>query len=268
MKRLLSIEWIKLRHYKPFWILSSLYFIGLLLTFLGGQFFLMWIDSEGVVFRGIKATMLPIYDFDDIWHNFTYLASLVRVVPALIFLIMVTNEYSYKTLRQNIIDGMSRSEFLHSKLLLALVYSLASMLFIFLSGLIIGLIYSPVKDFDSIFGRADFLLGHGMEMFAFFSFTLFLSILIRRTGFALVLLLIYSIMLEPLLALYIGYKMDGPEIFFPIKSINLLVENPFAKYILLETQDHVKLGSVAIVLVWTLLFNYGSYLILRKRDLL
>lgn len=268
MSRLIDIEWIKLRNYKPFWILSGLYFIGLLFTFLGGQFFLMWLESEGADFRGIKATMLPIYDFNDIWHNFTYIASLVKVVPAFIFLIMVTNEYSYKTLRQNIIDGMSRSEFLYSKLLLAFIYSIASMLFIFLTGLIIGLFYSPVKDLHNIFLRSDFLLAHGLEMFAFFSFTLFLSILIRRTGFSLVLLLIYSIMLEPILALYIGYKMDGPEIFFPIKSINLLVENPFAKYILLETQDHVRLASVAIVLGWTLIFNYGSYLILRKRDLL
>jgi ABC-type transport system involved in multi-copper enzyme maturation permease subunit len=240
----------------------------LLLILLGGQFILQWIDSTGDDFRGIKATMIPIYDFYDIWHNFTYMASLVKVIPAFIFLIMVSNEYSYKTLRQNIIDGMSRSEFLYSKLLLAFIYSLVSMLFIFLSGLIIGLIYSPVTDFASIFKHADFLLGHGLEMFAFFSFTLFLSILIRRTGFALVLLLIYAIMLEPFLALYIGYKFDGPETFFPIKSINLLIQNPFKKYILMETQQHLKLFSVIIVVVWTAIFNYGSYLLLRKRDLL
>lgn len=268
MKRLLKIEWIKLRNYRPFWILSMLYFIGLLFTFLGGHFFLMWLDSEGADFNGIKATMLPIYDFDDIWHNFTYIASLVKVIPAFIFLIMITNEYSYKTLRQNIIDGLTRKEVLFSKLVLAFIYSMASMVFIFICGLIIGLLFSPITDFQSIFGRADFLLAHGLEMFAFFSFTLFLSILIRRTGFALVLLLIYAMMLEPILALYTGYKLEGPEIFFPIKSINLLVPNPFAKYILLETQQHVKMLSVIIALGWTFLFNYGSYLLLRKRDLL
>ena len=268
MIRLLKIEWIKLRNYKPFWILSILYFFGLLLTFLGGQFFLMWLESQGADFRGINATMLPIYDFADIWNNFTYMASLVKVIPAFIFLIMVTNEYSYKTLRQNIIDGMDRSEFLYSKLLLAFIYSLVSMAFIFISGLLIGLAYSPVKDIHSIFANADFLLGHGIEMFTFFSFTLFLSIVIRRTGFALVLLLIYSMMLEPLLALYIGYKFEGPEIFFPIKSINLLVPNPFTKYLLMETQEHIKLGSVVIASVWAMLLNGGSYLLLRKRDLL
>ena len=268
MKRLLKIEWIKLKNYKPFWILSMLYFIGLLFTFLGGQFFLMWLDSEGADFNGIKATMLPIYDFEDIWHNFTYMASLVKVIPAFIFLIMITNEYSYKTLRQNIIDGMTRAEVLYSKLLLAFVYSFISMTFIFISGLVIGLLYSPVKDFQNIFEHADFVLAHGIEMFAFFSFTLFLSILIRRTGFALVLLLIYAMMLEPILTLYIGYKLDGPEMFFPIKSINLLVPNPFTKYLLMETQQHVKLLSVLVVVAWTAIFNYGSYLLLRKRDLL
>ena len=48
MMRLLKIEWIKLRSYKAFWILSILYFAGLFLVFMGGQFFLMWLESEGV----------------------------------------------------------------------------------------------------------------------------------------------------------------------------------------------------------------------------
>lgn len=268
MIRLLQIEWIKIRNYKPFWILSILYFFGLLLIFLGGQFFLMWMESQGAEFEGIKPSMLPIYDFADIWHNFTYMASLLKVIPAFIFLIMITNEYSYKTLRQNIIDGMTRGEFLYSKLLLAFIYSLVSVVFIFITGLVIGLFSSPVKDISSIFAHADFLLAHGLEMFAFFSFTLLLSIFIRRTGFALVLLLIYSIMLEPLFALYIGYKFEGPELFFPIKSINLLIENPFTKYLLMETTEHVKWTSALIALAWTVVFNYGSYMILRKRDLL
>jgi ABC-type transport system involved in multi-copper enzyme maturation permease subunit len=268
MRKLLQIEWIKLRNYRPFWILSILYFIGLLLFFLGGRFFLIWLESEGADFNNIKPTMIPIYDFDDIWHNFTYMASLAKVVPAFIFLIIVTNEYSFKTLRQNIIDGMTRSEFLFSKLLLAGLYSIASMVFILLSGLVIGFLGSPVSDYNSIVGHMDFILAHGLEMFTFFSFTLFLGIVIRRTGFALVLLLLYSIMLEPLFALYIGYKFEGPEIFFPIKSINLLVENPFAKYLLMETQQHIKLTSILIVVVWAFIYNYSSYWILRKRDLL
>ncbi len=268
MIRLLQIEWIKLRNYRPFWILSILYFIGLLLIFLGGQFFLLWIESEGAEFEGIKPTMLPIYDFEDIWHNFTYMASLAKIIPAFIFLIIVTNEYSYKTLRQNIIDGMTRSEFLFSKLLLALTYSLVSMLFIFSVGLVIGFFGSPVTDLGSIFGHSDFLLAHAIEMFAFFSFTLLLAITIRRTGFALVLLLLYTIIFEPLFALYIGYKFEGPEVFFPIKSINLLVENPFTKYFLMETQQHIKWTSVIIAACWAGVFNYASYLILRKRDLL
>lgn len=268
MIKLLQIEWIKLRSYKPFWILSFLYFFGLLSVYLGGRFFLVWLDSEGADFEGIKATMIPIYDFDDIWHNMTYMASLVKVVPAFIFLIIVTNEYSFKTLRQNIIDGMTRQEFLFSKLNLAFVYSIISGLFILFIGLILGLLFSPVKDFSHIVGRMDFVAAHVLEMFAFFSFTLFLGILIRRTGFTLVLLLLYAVLLEPLLTLYLGFKHEGTEIFFPIKSMNLLVGNPFLKYFLMETQEHVKLGSVLMASAWVLIINFGSYTLLRKRDLL
>lgn len=268
MKRLLLTEWIKVKNYRPFWILTGLYFLSLLLIFAGGWLLLIWLESQGADFKEIKPTQLPIYDFYDIWHNFTYMASIVKVIPAFIFLIMVTNEYSFKTLRQNIIDGMNRKEFLYSKILLALTYSIASVIFIFLAGLIMGGLFSPVKDFNSIFLHADFLLGHFLEMLVFLSLALFIGILIRRTGFALVLLFIYSLIIEPILAAWIGYKFDGPEMFLPVKSINLLVPNPFTKYVLIETQEHIKWVSLTIALGWGIIFNVLSYWLLRKRDLL
>lgn len=268
MMRLLHIEWIKIKHYKPFWILTAMYFLSLFLLFAGGWLILMWLESKGADFKGIKATQLPIYDFYDIWHNFTYLASLVKVIPAFVFLIMVTNEYSFKTLRQNIIDGMTRKEFLFSKIMLALAYSAVSFVFIMVLGLTMGMVFSPVTDFNSIIGHADFLFAHLIELYVFLSFTLFVGILIRRTGFALVLLFMYTLIIEPVLALWIGYKFDGPEMFLPIKSMNLLVPNPFTKYLLLETPTHVFWIGVMIALAWGFLFNVGSYQLLRRRDLL
>jgi len=268
MKRLLLTEWIKIKHYKPFWILTGLYFISLLLIFAGGWLILRWLESQGADFRDIKPTMLPIYDFYDIWHNFTYMASIVKVIPAFIFLILVTNEYSFRTLRQNIIDGMTRKEFLLGKIQFAVIFSLVSTFFIFVMGLVIGLLFSPVKDPHSIFLHADFLVGHFIEMLVFLSFTLFVGILIRRTGFALVLLFMYTLIIEPVFALWINYKFDGPEMFFPVKAINLLITNPFSKYLLMQTQEHILISSIVIALVWGLVFNLGSYFLLRKRDLL
>jgi len=196
------------------------------------------------------------------------MASMIKIIPAFIFLITITNEYSFKTLRQNIIDGMNRRELLLGKLLLATGFSIVSLLFIFLSGLVIGGVFSPVNDFNSIFLHSDFLIGHFIEMLAYLSFALFLGILVRRTGFALVLLFIYSLIIEPILSAWIGYKFNGPEMFLPIKSIKLLVPNPFSKYLLIETQEHLKMISVFIAVCWGVIFNFGSYWLLRKRDLL
>jgi ABC-2 type transport system permease protein len=268
MMRLLQIEWLKLSKYRPFWILTGLYFISLFLLFAGGWLILIWLESEGADFKGVKATQLPIYDFYDIWHNFSFLASIIKVIPAFVFLIMVSNEYSFKTLRQNIIDGMTRTEFLWSKILLAIAYSLVSTLFIFLLGLSMGLIFSPVKDVGSILMHIDFLWAHTLELMVFLSFTLFIGILVRRTGFALVLLFMYSLIIEPVFALWVNYKWDGPELFLPIKSINSLVPNPFTKYLLLETPDYVEMQSIFVALVWGILCNALSYALLRKRDLI
>jgi len=49
---------------------------------------------------------------------------------------------------------------------------------------------------------------------------------------------------------------------------NIKVPNPFSKYLLIETQEHLKLISVFIAVCWGVIFNFGSYWLLRKRDLL
>ena len=55
--------------------------------------------------------------------------------------------------------------------------------------------------------------------------------------------------------------------FFPLESITNLVPLPFARYAFQEIQDYVALSAIAIAIVWTVLFNYFSYLKLKKSDI-
>ena len=55
--------------------------------------------------------------------------------------------------------------------------------------------------------------------------------------------------------------------FFPLESITNLVPLPFARYALQEIQDYVSITAVLIALGWTVLFNYFSYLKLKKSDI-
>ena len=96
--RLLEIEWLKLKNYKVFWILIIMYFLGLILILSSGMFLMQFLKSKGAEFQGIDPTILPLYDFPDVWQNMTYIATFFKIILAFIVIISVTNEISYRTI--------------------------------------------------------------------------------------------------------------------------------------------------------------------------
>jgi ABC-2 type transport system permease protein len=180
-------------------------------------------------------------------------------------LISITNEYSYRTVRQNIIDGLSRREFLFSKIMTNLLLSVLSMVLVFLIALVTGLIYSPHLS-GYMFTGVEFYPAYFLEVFAFLSFALMLGIFIQRSGLSIVLLL-NSYLIELIIKENIDEYVPQIIQFFPLESIMNLVPMPFARYAFQEIQDYVSMTAVAIALVWVFLFNYFSYLKLKKSDI-
>ena len=89
---------------------------------------------------------------------------------------MIANEYSYGTLKQNLIDGMSKKEFLLSKVYTILVFSLVSTILVFVISLILGLKYSSFTEMGIIFSDLEYLFAYFLKHVAFFSFCLFFKI--------------------------------------------------------------------------------------------
>ncbi|MFK5098226.1 hypothetical protein, partial [Klebsiella pneumoniae] len=64
--------------------------------------------------------------FPEVWQTVAYFSSFFVLLPSILVIMLVTNEYTYKTHRQNIIDGWSRNEFLLSKLIDVAIISLVT----------------------------------------------------------------------------------------------------------------------------------------------
>ena len=119
MKRIVRIELLKIKSYSTFWVLTSLYFLILVTIFFSGKFFLDFLASKGESLGNIvDPSRIPIYDFPDVWHNLTYVAGFLKFILAIYVIISITNEINYGTIRQNIMNGLSRWDFLISKLVL------------------------------------------------------------------------------------------------------------------------------------------------------
>ena len=188
MNRLVSIELQKIWKNKASKILTLTYFI--LLSFIA---LIASIKFDLGVFKFHLAEM-GIFNFPFIWHFNTYIAAWLKFFLAIVIVSMMANEYSYGTLKQNLIDGLSKKEFILSKFLTVVLFALCSIIFVFVMSLLLGLSFSSYTEFDVIFMDLDYLLAFFVKLVGFFSFCLFLGILVKRSAFALGFLLVWSIL--------------------------------------------------------------------------
>ena len=267
MLHLLKIDLKKLTSYRTFWVICGLYFITLAFATASGMEFLKLLARTFEDFgQSINIDRIPLYHFPDVWLNLIWFSGCFKVVLAIMVVISVTNEYSYRTLRQNIIDGMSRWQFVLSKILTNLLLSLMSVVMIFTIGLITGLIYSPSSAYSEILTDLEFVIAYFLEIFFFLSYALMISVLIQRSGLTIILLLL-SQMIE--LIITANIDDDVPQIipYFPMKSIWYMIEIPYPRYAFQEIKDNLDIVTVLVVIFWTILFNYISYRKLKKADI-
>ena len=112
---------------------------------------------------------------------------------------------------------------------------------------------------------SGFIPAYFLLLTAYLIFALLIGLLIKRTGLAMGLMFLYTLIIEPMLVFRINKRwIKG---LLPIKAINNLIHMPFGKYALREVQDYVAFKEIIIVLAYMVLFIYCIYLLLKKRDL-
>jgi ABC-2 type transport system permease protein len=278
MGRLLSIELFKLRYSRASKVLLIFYFAGLcLLTFLSSVKINFWIFDISLAEEGI-------FEFPFVWHLSTYVVSWFKFFPLFVIVSMISTEYSNKTIKQNLIDGMSKKEFVLSKFLVAGVLAAFTTLFVFALGLILGLVYSTNTSTDVIFTDLSYLVALFVKLYCFFSFGLFLGVLIKRSAFAIGALLIWyifeKIMIYGILgAMYAREMRDSIGGYFPLQAMENMVPEPITRMegvqqmskmggAMYSPEEYwVQMPSLIITVIWSLIFMYLSYVLIKKRDL-
>ncbi|MEP7109107.1 MAG: ABC transporter permease [Ferruginibacter sp.] len=185
MLKLLKIEWLKIKNYNAFIILSSFFALGVItvnyIVFLVNKNMIS--QTQAGTFMG---TFSP-YNFDKTWQTTSYASGWLLLLPALLLIILVTNEFSYRTHRQNIIDGWSRQQFIHVKIFMAFLTAVSATLLVFLTALVFGFFSgSPFSTYGISHVGFFFLKALSYNMIA-----ILISVLIRRTGFAIGVFFIY-----------------------------------------------------------------------------
>ncbi len=277
MKRLFLIEFEKLRTNRSSRILIGAYFI--LLTSIA-LIAAIKFDIGPIKFHLAEQ---GIFNFPYIWHFNAYIGAWFKIFLAVVIVSMTANEYSNKTIKQNLIDGLSKREFLHSKWVMVLAFAGISTLFIFVVSLILGLTYSNYNEFSIIVQDLAYLVAYFIKLVAFFAFCLFLGTVIKRSAFALGFLGIWQ-MFEGICYGLLRWKspewLDAETVyrFFPLNAMSNLVREPFSRLSAVRNladqvgeqmtkNTDVQLLDMLIVSAWCFIFYALTYRLLKRRDL-
>lgn len=258
---------MKLRSYRTFWVVGGLYFLTLGFGAASGMEFLKWLARTFEDFgSNLNINRIPLYHFPDVWLNLIWCAGLLKIILGIMVVISITNEFTYRTIRQNIIDGLSREEFLLSKVFMNVLFSFVSVAMLFFIGLVTGLIYSSDITWNKIITDLEFFPAYFLELFFFLSYALMIGVLIQRSGLTIILLLL-SQLIEFIITANLDNHVPSIVPFFPMRSVWNLIEWPFPRYAFMEIKDYVTFSSVGIVMGWVVIFNYVSYYKLKKSDI-
>ncbi len=266
MLRLLKIDLIKLTNYRAFWVLNILYGLLIVSIPISVMEFLKWLKVQGADFDNFDPLKIPVLYFPDIWQNIAYVYTFLKFFLAIVVVISISNEYTYKTIRQNVIDGLSRVDFIKSKLATILLLSIGSTLLVFLTGLLTGLIYTPNVELGEMFQGIQFVFGYFLDLFAYLVLAFLLTVLLKRSALTVFILLLFS----PIEYAITGNLPEALEFlipYFPLHAINALIAFPFKKYWFQEIQDYVALEAVGVVLAYIALYIYAIKAKLTKSDL-
>lgn len=281
MRRLLTLEYYKNFTYRPFQIFSILYFAIII-----GLLFIGLVDINVTEGFQINLKEQGIYNFPGIWNFTTWIVAILKIFLGLIIVFSICQEFTNRMFKQNTIDGLSRGEFITSKLITIFIFTLISTVVVFILTLILGFSYSESTDSKLVYEEMFFILHYFLKLFAFFSFLMFISVLFRKSIFVLLALFLWWILEAILSGVESFIKFKGlaneqaaevmKESFFfskivPLESMSQLLPNPImrlkaAKIFGVPYQFQYPTESVIACIIWCALFIFGSYWILKKRD--
>ncbi len=258
MLNLIHIEYKKLIPYSTFWAIFGMFFIFTPIVFYGaGQ----------IKIEGFPIDFATMYNFPNVWNNITYIASWFNLLIGMLMVILVCNEFSFKTFRQQVIDGQSKADFIVSKILLMTSFALICTTYLFICGSVFGLLSGGDGSFTS---QISFLLIYFIQALGYMSVGLIIAVLIRSSALSII-MFICSILAESIIRALVPDAIDQ---YFPMKIISNLTPFPTPEGMMVEQMKNAVLPDVmalsttlTVAVIYVIAFWGISYFILTKKDI-
>jgi ABC-type transport system involved in multi-copper enzyme maturation permease subunit len=276
-QNIIRTEWLKLKNYLSFWLLL----LATAVSYPGINAIVYFGYDESTKPKNQSGQLLKMllgnpFHFPEVYHTTAYLSSFFTFIPAIVVIMLVTNEYQFRTHRQNIIDGWQKNTFIWGKFISVVLVSVLVTLFFFFVATAIGFI--ATKDFAKVemFTKGKYIALFFLQIFTQLSFAFLLGLLVRKAFIAYGLFIFYGMIVESMAGAFFKLKIQkfgGVDYgqFLPLEISDRLIPVPAFigrlnetdyKLALAAIDKHIAYSIVFVFLTWLL-----SFYIFKKRDL-
>jgi ABC-type transport system involved in multi-copper enzyme maturation permease subunit len=220
------------------------------------------------------------YIFPSIWKYLGYLGSWMTFFCfGFLGVVLVTSEFNFRTLRQNVITGMSRTQFFLGKIYMMIAVSLFAALYYGVLGLSFGFYFTDYIMESRVMQGLDYIPRYFLMCFGYMSFAFMLGVLIRRSGIALFGYFSYVLFGELILRYFVHVQLFGRSNYmnyYPLNAMEDLVPIPLPA----EMNNMMKRASemgydfflsptlaATLTTIYIALFLGIAYYVFTKRDL-
>lgn len=261
MKKLLAIEWMKVKSYRTFWVLIAL-FIG---AVIGLNYISFYINSE-FNDTGMAIVNGTPYGFPEIWNTVAWMSSWLLYFPGFVMILIISNEYTYKTHRQNVIDGLSRKQFVFTKFYVAFILALFTVAVVFITAIIFGLAGGDHFSFSGIQVLANFFLCS----WAYILFALMLAFLVRRAVLAIGIFFIFGLIVDNVVPGLLMKPFDGKPYgtyIMPLDVADKLLTFPFLRSVSSFLESPKFYACLVLTLAWITFYHFFTNRKFQGEDL-
>jgi ABC-2 type transport system permease protein len=256
MLHLLKIEWLKVKNYKAFWIFSILYFFAILGINYTGYY------VNEITIQNLPQTQLLLgspYAFPKVWQTVGWMSSWLLYFPGILFIMLLTNEFNFKTHRQNIIDGWTRLQFISVKFVFAILFAIVATFFNFLVAFLFG---SLTTGSSFSFQGMENVIYIFIQTVAYITFAMFLAILFRRSGAAIAVFFLYGLIFEYLITVLINFKLGITPVgyFLPLQVTDVMLPIPFGNSVIYKGAP-----DTYILVIASLVYICGYFFFAMKK---
>ncbi|MGV3612841.1 MAG: ABC transporter permease [Fluviicola sp.] len=258
MKKLFQIEWIKIKKLNSVKIILAIYMVMIPLWMLVMNLWFTKLNEAIPLFPDSK----ELWSFPSVWRFVTYSSSYFnQLLMAVIIVILTSNEFASKTLRQHIIDGMTKRQIIYSKFLVVLFFSIISTCYVFLIGTIFGMSQGGGLD---LYHNIHYIGLYFVQTLCYFGLAFLVSILLQKP--ALSIILFYGIIFfETIIGFFIPNWIYA---FFPLNNFAKLTPLPHFDKIFGGMSWSLQFWQVVLIALFYMFLLYAIALFrLNRRDL-